>query len=110
MNIAIDCKQTEFEVTVIAPCEVAGVAYGTGETIRMATKAAADKLVAKGIATHTGALVEVDELLPIMGTSPVSDVSAEESYKKVVAEAKQEKPAKAGSLVKRVERSKTGKS
>lgn len=92
MNIAIDCKQTEFEVTVIAPCEVAGVAYGAGETIRMATKEKADKLVKAGAALHN---------VRIMQPVPVEVIAAPEPI--------EEKPSK-GFLGKRLERSKKGKS
>ncbi len=58
MNFATDCKQTEFQLTAIASCEVAGVAYGPGDTILTATKQLADRLVGKGVAVHTGGVVE----------------------------------------------------
>ncbi len=66
MNIATDCKQAVFQLTVIASCEVAGVAYGPGDTIHTATKRVADRLVQTGAARmETGLAVE--EVIKVLG-------------------------------------------
>ncbi len=79
MNFATDCKQTVFQLTAIASCEVAGVAYGPGDTIHTATKRVADRLVDKDVAVHSGgtvaAVVEpvVEDVVEVEAPVPASN-------------------------------------
>jgi hypothetical protein len=72
-HFATDCKQTEFFLTVIAPCEVAGVAYGPGDTVRVATKRASDHLIGAGAAVASGGTITPEHVAAPVVPAPASN-------------------------------------
>jgi hypothetical protein len=68
---AIDCKETEYVLTAVAPCQVSGVDFAPGATIRTRNQGSRDYLV------DTGAAVEEKvENVDVPETRQVSEVAA----------------------------------